>query len=124
MLGLLTPRTTGVPSAGESRFTQAADAAPVMSCVRAAGAEFERRVAAGDPVGKAILTLAADAWAEKGLADIEAAIGGNPTQTSAHAEIDWVAPFIHNLAVEGFQSGHIGCAAALFATMQHLEEQQ
>jgi hypothetical protein len=45
MLGLLTPRTTAVPSAGESRFTQAADAAHVMSCVRAAGAEFERRLA-------------------------------------------------------------------------------
>jgi Flp pilus assembly protein TadD len=113
MLGLLTPRTTAVPSAGESRFTQAADAAHVMSCVRAAGAEF----------------LAADAWAEQGLADIEAAIGerrsgGNSAQTSANADTRWVAPFIHDLAVEGFQSGHIERAAALFATLLHLEKQQ
>jgi hypothetical protein len=63
------------------------------------------------------------------LTDIEAAIGerrigGNPTQTSTHADRDWVTPFVHDLAVKGFQSGHIGRAAALFATLLHLERQQ
>ena len=129
MLGLLTPRATGVPSAGETRFTPAVDAAQVMSCVREAGAEFQRRLATGDPVAKSILTLAVNAWAEQGLADIQAAIGerrigGNPVQTSANADTDWIAPFIHDLAVEGFQSGHNERAAALFATLLHLEKQQ
>jgi Flp pilus assembly protein TadD len=129
MLGLLTPRATGVPSAGDTRFTQAAGAAQVMTCVRAAGAEFQRRLATGDSVAKAILALAANAWAEQELADIGAAIderriGGNPVQTSANADTDWIALFIHDLAVEGFRSGHIERAAALFATMLHLEKQQ
>jgi hypothetical protein len=43
-----------------------------MSCVRAAGAEFQRRLATGDSVAKAILALAANAWAEQELADIGA----------------------------------------------------
>jgi hypothetical protein len=129
MLGLLTPRAPGVPSTGDTRFTQAAGAAQVMSCVRAAGAEFQRRLATGDSVAKAILALAANAWAEQELADIGAAIderriGGNPVQTSANADTDWIALFIHDLAVEGFRSGHIERAAALFATMLHLEKQQ
>jgi hypothetical protein len=100
-----------------------------MSCVRAAGAEFQRRLATGDSVAKAILALAANAWAEQELADIGAAIderriGGNPVQTSANADTDWIALFIHDLAVEGFQSGHNERAAALFATLLHLEKQQ
>jgi Flp pilus assembly protein TadD len=111
------------------RVTQAADAAQVMTCIRAAGAEFQRRLAAGDPVAKAILTLAGDAWAERGLADIEAAIGerrsgANSAQGSAIADTDRIALFIHDLAVEGFQSGHIERAVVLFATLLHLEKQQ
>src|SRR5262249_41913519 len=76
MLGLLTPRATGAKSAAGLRSAEPADAVRVVALVRSAHEEFKRRNAAGEAIAAAILALAANAWDEKGIADIEAAVSG------------------------------------------------
>jgi len=135
ILGLLTPRSTGAKSDTGGRSAQAADAARVVSLVRSAHEELQRRHAAREATATAILALAADAlseadtWGEKAFADIEATIGawrgsGVASQTTAPADSDGIATFIHDLAVDGFKGGHIARAVTLFATLLHLKKQE
>ena len=141
ILGLLTPRSTGAKSDTGARSAQAADAARVVSLVRSAHEELQRRHAAREATATAILSLAADAlsgadalgeadiWGEKAFADIEATIGawrggGVAAQTPVPADSDGIATFIHDLAVDGFKGGHIARAVTLFATLLHLGKQE
>ena len=134
ILGLLTPRATGAPSVKGSRSAGAVDVARVMSLVRTARDEFERRRAAGDAVGAAILTLAAEEWGDAGTAKIEAAASGQggsgsaeklpEADTDTNTAADRIAVFVHDFAVETFKAGHIGRAVVLFATLLQLAAQE
>jgi hypothetical protein len=119
VMGLLTPRATSAGSARDFRTASAAEAARLISCVRTARDEFERRHTAGDVVASAILTLAAAEWTDDGIADLQAAIAGQ--RISGPFEANQIAPLVHDCAVDGFKTGHIGRAAVLFATLQHLK---
>src|SRR3954454_13081244 len=78
MMSLLTPRAASAGPAGDFRAAGALDAAQVISSVLTARDEFENRRIAGDAVASAILTLGATEWTDKGIADVEAAIAGQP----------------------------------------------
>jgi hypothetical protein len=119
MMGLLTPRAASAGPAVDFRIAGALEAARVVSCVRTARDEFERRRIAGDAVASAILTLGAAEWADQGIADIEAAIAGH--RISGAFEASQIAPLIHDCAVDGFKTGHIERAAVLLATLHHLK---
>ena len=118
MMSLLTPRAANAPSAGDFRAADANEAARVISCVLTARGEFERRRMADDAVASAILALGATAWADKGIADVEAAIAGQPV--GGDSDENRMASLIHDCAVNGLKTGHIERAAVLLATMQHL----
>src|SRR5262249_44877813 len=61
ILGLLTPRSTSAKSDTDGRSAQAADVARVVSLVRSAYEELQRRHSAREATATAILALAADA---------------------------------------------------------------
>jgi hypothetical protein len=122
MMSLLTPRAASAGSAGDFRAAGALEAAQVVSCVRAARDEFERRRITGDAVASAILTLGATEWADNGIADLQAAIAGQ--RVSGNFGEDGIASLIHEGAVEGLKTGHINRAAVLLATMQHLRMEE
>src|SRR5262245_30528199 len=125
ILGLLTPRATGTESDASRKPAQGPDAACVVALVRGAHDELQRRHADAEAVAGAILALVqvalgeADTRNEKAIADIEAMIGarhaiGVAAPTAAPADADGIAAFIHDLAVNGFKSGHIARAVTLF----------
>lgn len=122
MMGLLTPRAASAGSAGDFRTAGALEAARVISHVRTARDEFERRREAGDAVASAVLMLGATEWADEGLADIEAAIAGQ--RVSGAFEANRIAPLVHDCAVDGLKTGHIDRAAVLLATLQHLKTEE
>jgi Flp pilus assembly protein TadD len=135
MLGLLTPRTIGVRSGKTARPAVAADAFTVVALLRMAREDFERRRAAGEAVAAAILALAADAWSEGALADIQANLdaqgcindAGDAASTlgaDVDANTDGVASFIHDLAVDNFKTGYIARSVVFFATLVKLAAQE
>jgi Flp pilus assembly protein TadD len=118
MMSLLTPRAARAESAGDFRAAGAPEATQIMSRVRAARDEFERRRTAGDTVASAILAVGASAWADDGIADLAAAIAGQPVSGSFGE--DRIASLIHDCAVEALKARQVNRAAVLLATMQHL----
>jgi hypothetical protein len=122
MMSLLTPRAGRAEPAGDFRAAGAPEATQVVSCVRAARGEFERRRTAGDAVASAILAVGAIAWADDGIADLAAAIAGQ--RVSGSFGEDRIASLIHDCAVDALKTGQVNRAAVLLATMQHLRMEE
>jgi Flp pilus assembly protein TadD len=118
MMSLLTPRAVSAGSAGDVRSAGALEAAQVISRVKTARDEFERRRTAGDAVASAIWALGANEWADESIAGLESAIAGQ--RVSGDLDQERIASLIHDGAVSGFKTGHINRAAVLLATLQHL----
>ena len=122
MMGLLTPRGSGAASVarapGRYQAAGARESAPIMSLVRRARDEFERRRAVGDGVASAIMTLTAAEWDDGGSAGIQVVLARQGADRALDA--DEAAPLIHDCAVDGFKTGHASRAAVLFATLLHL----
>jgi Flp pilus assembly protein TadD len=117
MMGLLTPRATGSGVSAGSRAAGAREAARVVSLVRTARDDFERRGHAGDAIASAILTLGGDEWEDEGIADLESTMAEQ--RVDEDSEAGAVAPFLHDGAVDGFRIGQVSRAAVLFATLLH-----
>jgi hypothetical protein len=130
MMGLLTPRPPRTREVDNSQAVGALEASQVTSLVREARSEFSQRCASGDSIAAAILLLGQDGWTDEGIAQIQAVIagasGGRSHSAKLHdpPDVDHVTHFIQDLAVENFQAGQIGRAAALFGTLLHLKTEE